>query len=201
MSFLPLFPVIPSIDPIIERLEYKTDILEAWDGTEQRIGFRDKPFRFMEFVFHVLRLDKVILESGLYGNVSDDVKQWAIPIWQDLQFLTTQANFGDLHITVTTASRDFEDSGLNNQAVIISGSRLYDRERGLADYEFEQFDINTVNAETIDVDISIAKNWAVGSLILPVREGWLIDPISNSDPSNVADMYLNGRARFKLEAV
>lgn len=200
MSFLPLFPVIPNNEDILERLEYLTSIIESWEGTEQRIGTRDNPFKFTEFGFSLLRYDKVLLEAALFANVDDNHKQFTIPTWQDLQILGTAAASGQAVVVVSTGSMDFEAAGLNNLVVLISGLRYYNRDRGIVWYEYEIREILTVNAENIILTDNLADTWAVGSLVIPAREGWLIDVVRMSDLNDNADVF-SGRARFKLEAV
>ena len=36
-------------DKIVEKLEYKTQIHTAWDGTEQRMALRSEPRRFVSY--------------------------------------------------------------------------------------------------------------------------------------------------------
>ncbi|QTP59532.1 hypothetical protein HNO53_12890 [Billgrantia antri] len=54
MELLEWFYDIDYSSPVSERYEYKTDIIEAWDGTEQRIALLDEPDHtlFNNYVLH-----------------------------------------------------------------------------------------------------------------------------------------------------
>lgn len=194
----PIFPIIPDRSPIIERLEYRTDLYEAWDGTEQRVRLRDKAWRYLEFPFTVQKFDRAILDAWLFGNVYQSEKQFTVPNWQDIHALTSAYLIGNTVITVPTTERDFEVDGL---AVFMSASRLYNRERAIPDYEYEVATIASKTASTITLAApGLVSAWALGTLCMPAREGWLASAIPSRDVNDQAEVF-RGRVRFRLEVV
>jgi hypothetical protein len=97
-------------EPIRERTEYLTEILAAYNETEQRIQLRTKPRTVLTFrVLTLERKDTATLDALLWGWQS---RVFGVPFWPDAQRLLADVNIGDTVIQVDTSYRKFEAGGL-----------------------------------------------------------------------------------------
>jgi hypothetical protein len=97
-------------EPIRERTEYLTEILAAYNETEQRIQLRSKPRTVLTFrVLTLERKDTATLDALLWGWQS---RVFGVPFWPDAQRLLADVNIGDTVIQVDTSYRKFEAGGL-----------------------------------------------------------------------------------------
>ena len=92
---------------IKETLSSKTNILQASDGTEQRIKIRLIPRQMFQL--------KLILEDYKNATIYDALlhkwqkRAWAIPIWQEYVNHSSTINSADLVVYVNTTNADFRD--------------------------------------------------------------------------------------------
>jgi hypothetical protein len=138
---------------LIERLEWKTDVLTAYDGTEQRIKLREYPRRTFEFAFAATGRQRRRLDSMLYGW---GARQWALPIWPDGEQLSAQVAIGATQVMCTTATRDYYVGGL----MIFLGD----------DGSYEAVEIDEVQADRLILARATEKLWpALTTMIFPAR--------------------------------
>lgn len=138
---------------IVERLDWNTDTLTAFDGTEQRIKLREFPRRAMEFSFSAEGRQRRRLDTALYGW---GARVWALPIWTDGQRLAADVDPGDLSIPVATTDRDFFAGGL---------VMLLDDAGG-----YEVVEAESVSAGSVAMVRPIAGTWPAGScMVYPAR--------------------------------
>lgn len=98
------------IDPVLEQISFKTDVLLPESGREQRIGLRQVPRRRIELSYLTLTpQERAYMENFLYGW---QARSYAVPLWQDKTTLRTEALAGTLVFDVDTTTRDFEPGGL-----------------------------------------------------------------------------------------
>lgn len=147
--------------PILERLEWLTNVIEHFDGSEQRIRLRGTPRRIFEFAVTVSGRDRRIAENLLDAG---GAQPYIIPVWTDSQQLTNDLGSGATSITVDTSGRDFRDGGL---MCLATGPRVY-----------EIVEIDAVAADTITLASPTGKAWPAGALVIPLRSAFLPDRVA-----------------------
>jgi hypothetical protein len=97
-------------DPIRERTEYLTEIMAAYNETEQRVQLRSKPRTVLTFrVLTLERKDTAALDALLWGW---QARVFGVPFWPDAQPLLANVAIGDTVVQVATTYRKFEAGGL-----------------------------------------------------------------------------------------
>ncbi|MDE4924371.1 hypothetical protein PQH03_06990 [Ralstonia insidiosa] len=142
--------------PVVERLEFKTDIMTAWSGAEQRRALRVSPRRIFEFDVQAWQQDRRFVEAVLFAW---SARVWALPVWPDGQKLAVDLLSGATAIPCDTVNRDFVAGGL---AALV---------RDAAHYEVVQID--TVSATSIGLKNPLAGKWPTGSKLYPARSARL----------------------------
>jgi hypothetical protein len=142
--------------PIIERLEFKTDVLLAYNGAEQRAALRQSPRRWLEFGYlidgaHARRA----FEAALWSH---GAKPWQLPIWTDATPITAAISSGATVIPLDAEYRDFVTGG---QAILIDGERRV------------VVDIVSVSADQIGIAAPIVGSWPIETTIVPLRTAYL----------------------------
>lgn len=165
--------------PVTERLEWLTDVLEADDGTEQCIQLRSAPRRFFEYLLTASQADKRRLETLLWDW---HARVFALPVWTDPGRLSAPVSAGDTVLSIPTDNLDYHDGGL---AVLISDTATY-----------EALEIQTVASGSITLVRPLLNNWPAGTRIFPARTARLAD-------SQELDLYTatleNALVKFTLQ--
>lgn len=113
-----LFPYPPNRKlPLVETLEWKTDVLRAFSGKEQRRKLRNIPRRSFEFDIQVSGEDAQYWQNLMWGW---QARTFAIPIWTDKTTLVSGALAGAMTLTCHTVDLGFQNGGtlviyVNNQ--------------------------------------------------------------------------------------
>ncbi|PHR68509.1 hypothetical protein [Alcanivorax sp.] len=162
-----------------ERLEWLTDILQSQSGVEQRRAGRDLPRRFYGFSILAEGADRALLDLAVFGWGS---RLWALPIWQDVQWLPGVAA-GSPEIVCDTRHRDFQDGGL----VLLLGERA-------ADYEV--LEIHTLEEDRIGLRNPVQREWPHSVRLFPVRTARLTDQPALTRLTN---RLVGGEVEFRLE--
>lgn len=143
--------------PIIERLEFKTDVLLAYDGSEQRIALRQSPRRYFEFGFLVpTLLDRQKLEAAISANGS---QSWDLPLWTDSTPCTSAISHGDVVIYADTIGRDFVAGG---KALLLAtnGNSLI-------------INISTLTTTQLNLSSAVVGTWPLETAVIPLRTAYL----------------------------
>ncbi|MFN4064626.1 MAG: hypothetical protein ACK4JA_10520 [Parazoarcus communis] len=160
--------------PVIERLEWLTDVMESHAGHEQRVRLRAAPRRSLEYRL-LLGSDsaRVQLENRL---ISWQARVYGLPIWMDATASPNAISAGSVSLSVATAHRDFVAGGIVG---LVHG----------LDAEFAQ--ITAVTPVAIALNDPITVDWPAGTKIVPVRSArvqndlhlsWLTDAITLAHP-------------------
>lgn len=151
------FPFGPNWEqPVIERLEWLTEILESRAGIEQRIRIRQGPRREFEYRLRVANdKQRVLLENLLIGG---QARAYSMPVWPDQQIAATTIASGALTIPVVTQYRDFE---IDNLVALVNG------------VDIELAEISAVLANSLTIKSPLNKTWPAGSRIIPARSASL----------------------------
>ena len=143
--------------PIIERLEFKTDVLLAYDGSEQRIALRQTPRRYFEFGFLVpTLLERQKLEAAISANGS---QSWDLPLWTDSTPCTSAISHGDVVIYADTIGRDFVAGG---KALLLAtnGNSLI-------------INISTLTDTQLNLSSAVVGAWPIETAVIPLRSAYL----------------------------
>lgn len=158
-SRIVLFPFRPEA-PMVERLEFLTDIFVKIDGTEQRVALRKNPRQTFEM--EIFREDGV--ERQRIDNMLFDwqARVFGVPVWFEPMALTADASIGQTTINVNTTN--YADLRVGGLAVIIKD-----------DSTFETLEIASIGPTTIgfasplmqDHDASEVEVYPVRTTIAP----------------------------------
>jgi hypothetical protein len=166
-------------EPVLERLEWATDVIESWSGKEQRVRLRAHPRRGLEYRF--LAGDdfaRVTLEHLL---LFWQARAYALPIWMDVERLRLAVAAGTTQIPVQTAGREFEVGGL---VALIDG----------LDTEFGE--IETIAPDGLTVKTPLARDFPPGTKVAPARAARMEDAL---DLVYHTDTVVEARVRFRFE--
>ncbi len=155
-----LFPFQPVWRRLIDRFEWKTNVLRAYSGKEQRIKGRDLPRRHYEYDLIVTDKEKRELEALLWGWQK---KILAIPVWQDTGLITSETIQGGTSVFVDTENLSYDDDG---RAVLSFND------------EYEVVEIETVNLNSLTLKSPILNSWPSNTKIIPVFIGRLSNAIN-----------------------
>lgn len=138
--------------PCKEVLEWKTDVITANDGSEQRIRLRKKPRQSLSASYPVPYVELPRAQNLLYGWVH---RRWAIPLWNEAQ------NVGPLGVGATEILLDTTNVDIRPDSLIY----VYDTARNAA-----ALDIGEVEADRVHLKRPLAN--AYGSAwVMPARLG------------------------------
>lgn len=176
----PLFPFRPNWSrPLVERLEWLTDVQESKNASEERISLRSFPRRSLEFDLWLKGQAQGRLDALLWGNMG---RRYVVPIWTDRQNLDAPLAAGAEAIPVTTAGYDYTPSGL---AVL-----------WVDDATYEVVTVDTVAADEITLVTPTSDSWPAGTRVYPARYGRLPEKVSLVRPSATV---VQASLRFDLE--
>lgn len=150
--------VIFSFQPrpgVEETLEWKTDVMEAYDGTEQRAGLRKYPRQ--QFTYSVIlsvKQDRVM--RGLLFDWLPRV--FAVPLWWEARRTTTPIAAGSLIVPVSTLYGDFEVG----QLIMIWRTNE----------AFDSVEIVSFTDTEIVVASQLGHDYPAGTLIAPMRTAY-----------------------------
>jgi hypothetical protein len=136
-----------------ESYGYFTEVIQAWDGTEQRIGLRSIPDRTLSYKTTMIsQQDVQNLVSRLLVTGRFSV---SIPVWPDAIELTAPVSVGDYIVYADTVGRGFQDGGF---------CMLWK-----SDGTWESFVISTVEATHLHLSTATTIAFPLtGSLVIPV---------------------------------
>lgn len=172
------------LNPVIERFEFTTDVMSAYDGSEQRRALRGAPRKQWEFTFDIKDDVRRDFENVMYAW---GARTWAMPIWIDIDELQAPVASGSSTIPLPggTDGRDYHIEGIG---VIIAPDGTY-----------ESFEVTAVDANSIDIQTPLVENYPIGSRVYPARTARLQDPRATA---RFHRNYARGLARFRgLEEV
>lgn len=138
--------------PVVERLAYRTDVIQTHDGSEQRHRLRQWPrlgFR-AQYVRHGLESRR--LQALLWAWQS---RNFALPLWHQVQRLEQPVAEGALGIPVNTVDLDYSADGL---VILITSDR-----------EFELLTAAEVQPDGLTLARPTQQAWPVGTYVLPAR--------------------------------
>ena len=139
--------------PVVETLEFLTDVLTSFNGNEQRLQMRTMPRQSFEYTIPLQAWQMASAFNTEYRAIR---KRWAVPVWTQAQYV------GEV-----TA----------HAATIACNTSLYDlRESSLAFLyvgpdNWQIVEISTKTGSLINVSNDLA--YMNGAWLMPARKGWI----------------------------
>ena len=171
-----IFPYRPQA-PIGEELEFKTDIIPLFDGTEQRISLREAPRQKFDFV---IRVDDGRARDAINAVLFDwQARVFGVPVWWEARALDQPLTATDTVVQVDTSDADFRAGGLVT---------VYDD-----NFANETVQIATVNPTNLVLQVPIGRVFdAVNTIVMPARTCY-------TKPQTQNVRFAIGPADYKLE--
>jgi hypothetical protein len=142
-----------------ESYGYETDVLTAWDGTEQRVQLRELPTRSLRFT--VLLTDALEVADVMGRLFANGVLPFSVPLWPDATRPAWPVSPGDSQIVVTTTGRGF----------VAGGTALLWKDQ----WTYEAVVINQVFSDHLTLVGTVAGSWsAEGSIVVPLMSARLL---------------------------
>lgn len=174
---LVLFPFPPDwANGVFESLEWRTNILRAFSGAEQRRQLRALPRVELSFDALFNRDSARRLDNLMWGWQN---RSFGIPFWPDKTYTTGTIAPASYTIPVVTTGRSFR---VDTLVVLYLTEAIY-----------EVAEIEAVTPTSLTVKSAIAGFWDVGSLVMPAFVGHLPSSVSMR---RVTDTTLTGSVTF-----
>jgi hypothetical protein len=145
-----VFPFMANWDKAItQEYQWKTDVLQAYDGTEQRFKLRTNPRQ--QFTFNTLTegLETNRLDALLWNWQS---RVFAVPLWVDAAVLAEPVIANQATITVNTQHLNYRQEGL---VILINGKQV------------KALEISSVKNDRIELKRVLNESWPIGSIVCP----------------------------------
>lgn len=153
------FPIDWSMQPEL-RTSYLTEVIESWNGAEQRISLRDQPRLSATYQFGLTDADQYLF-GNLLGNFSG---QYLVPLWPYESELAEPVSRFDSKATVTDLS-----------AWVVPGCRVM-----LSDADmWEICLVASVAGMEVAFSDLVKKNYRSGARLVPVSQAWINDEVSS----------------------
>lgn len=165
---------------ITERLAWLTDVLESYDGSEQRIRLRSVPRRGFEFQLDLAGQDGRVLETLLHAWAA---RVFAVPVWTDRTVLTAPLRAGATAVGVSDAANaDYHAGGL---------VALW-----LDNQHHEVGEILSLAGTALTLKQPLSRGWPAGTRVFPARFARLDGDVVVAHPT---DALASARVRFEVE--
>lgn len=172
-QFLTLQPNWKS--PVLERWEYKTDIIRSRSSIEQRIKLRDQPRQTLEYEFMIYRRDLQQFQSRLFAAQGD---MWDVPLWQHMQILKQPVSEGATTIACDTDGYEFQISP-GTEARGVFWKNLTPLALNANAEDLQAFKITGIGSNSLTIQgYETIKACAEGTWLVPVKKGYLRDNLS-----------------------
>lgn len=147
-----VFPFQPNWKtPVTETLEWKTDVLRSFSGTEQRRQVRQMPRRSFEYSMLISGEMSSMLESYLWNWQH---RHFALPVWTDIGKLTTGVTAGQTTMMVNTVNLSFQ---AGDYFILIANPKT-----------FEVLQVGSVLADRVISTGGAAFSWPAGTKVYPL---------------------------------
>lgn len=138
--------------PITETLDFLTNVIQARDGSEQRISPRKCPRQAFNFTLKLDGAQRRYFHSLLFGFQSGT---FGVPVWFESKQLAVAATTGMFTIQVDTRWADFRVDGL---AMVWTDDDTFDAQ-----------EIESMTDSSITFSSALLNNHAVGAMVMPLR--------------------------------
>ena len=154
------FPIDWSMQPEL-RTSYLTEVIESWNGAEQRLSLRDQPRLSSTYQYGLTDYDQYLF-GNLIGNFSG---QYLVPIWPMQSELAEPVSRFDSKAIVSDLS-----------AWVVPGCRVM-----LSDADtWEICLVASVVDGVVTFSDLVKKNYRSGSRIVPVSQAWVSEDVPST---------------------
>lgn len=143
---------------VVERMAWLTDVLAAYDGTEQRRELRSTPRRSFNYQFLATNDDRDHLDALLWQW---QARLFVLPVFTDPGQLTGAASIDDITLNVATTHLGYRSGGY---AVLKSSNRRTEAVR-----------IIGLSADSLTLESGLRADWPAGAQIFPAELARLAD--------------------------
>lgn len=176
---LPVWSIAPNWqEPVIEVLEWFTDVLTSGTGAEQRMAMRLAPRRTLEARYAPMENERTFADLALHRLGRSE---WMVPLWFDCATLTASAVAGATALAFDTAFHEFAAGGM----AYLVGSDAFSG---------EAVRIAAVNPGELTLSVPLDRAWAAGAKLHPMRRG----RCDSSGASNVTSRITEAALRFVM---
>lgn len=166
--------------PVLEQISFKTDVLGAFSGKEQRIGLRSDPRRRFEMSYLTLTpMERSYLENAIFGWQG---RPFAVPLWSDSTPLRSTVSVGATVFDVDTVTRDFDPDSL----LFITDGTNHDT-----------LEIDSMTEDSITTKTASLYGYGIGAKVVPARLGVLDSKI---DLARITSQLEEIRLAWQLNA-
>jgi len=158
---------------MVESLEWLTDIIEAHDGTEQRIRVRQEPRQ--SFDASIMLDDHGELSKLRVGLAAWQHREWGWPCWHEAVKLASVLPAASSSISIDTTASDFRAGGL---AIVHQRSSLY-----------EVVEVETVAAGSLTLVAPTTMEHPAGASVMPLRMARMAGQARRDDYAVDASRY------------
>jgi hypothetical protein len=145
-----VFPFIANWNKAVtQEYQWKTDVLQAYDGTEQRFKLRINPRQQFSFDTLTEGLETNRLDALLWNWQS---RVFAVPLWVDAALLAEPVAANQKMISVNTQHLNYQSEGL---AVLINGQQV------------KALEISSVKNDRIELKRVLNEPWPIGTVVCP----------------------------------
>lgn len=177
---LPLWPIAPNwVDPVVERLEFRTAVMSGILGHEQRQAVRYRPRRTIEATFTPFESERAFAMLALQRKGAE---QWRVPLWFDSARLTAGASAGATVLYFDTTGREYRAGDF---AYLV----------GPDAFSGERVEVLDVFPDRITLVDGTTRAWGKGAQIHPCRRAW----IDAGEWGNVTSRAAQFSARFDID--
>ena len=148
-----------------ESLEWLTDIIESYDGAEQRIRVRQAPRQSFE-VSSLLK-DPIHASRVRVAIAAWQHKPCSWPCWQEEVRLSSLVSSGSSSINIDTTTGDWREGG---KALVLESPSKY-----------QIFDILSITETNLGFSAPFSSTYAAGSYVFPLRVARLSAQIGRQD--------------------
>lgn len=148
-----------------ESLEWMTDIIEAYDGTEQRIQVRQIPRQ--SFDVTVLVRDPILRSRLRVLLASWQHRTWGWPCWHEEAPLTSSASLGASSVNVSTLTGDWR---VGSHALIWDSPSKY-----------QVMEISGITGTALSFTTTLTAAYSAASCVFPLRTALLSEQVKRED--------------------
>ena len=143
--------------PIRETMEFLTDVMESYNGSEQRLQLRAKARRTLAYSVPLQAAHLAGAFNTEWGGLR---KEWAVPIWTESQYIGTVLE----NQNTLVCNTDYYDLRDDSLALLYTGCD-----------EWQMLEIDTVAPGLLNLTTTTQP--MKGCWLVPVRLGWIGDKI------------------------
>ncbi|KJZ67330.1 hypothetical protein VD17_02975 [Pseudomonas fluorescens] len=144
-----------SVRPEIKH-SYLTEVIESYDGTEQRISLRDKPRMSATYQYGLSDADQYLF-GNLVGNFSG---KYLVPLWPFQSSISAPLTAGQGSITVDSMNNYIRFA---SKVIVVEGDT------------WEVFEVAGVSGQVVSFNHLAKKNFSYAARLVPVEQAWIAE--------------------------